>query len=73
MSGRAGRRGQDDRGLVITVADDEYTREICREMMTGQPLALESSFRLTYYTILNVMRRAEERERTTDFVISKGK
>ncbi len=30
MSGRAGRRGKDDRGLCIMMVDDRLTQEACR-------------------------------------------
>ena len=30
MSGRAGRRGKDDRGLCIMMVDDQLTPEICQ-------------------------------------------
>lgn len=30
MSGRAGRRGKDDRGLCVLMVDDQLTVEACR-------------------------------------------
>ena len=32
MSGRAGRRGKDDRGLCIMMMDDQLTAPICRQL-----------------------------------------
>eukprot|EP00897_Mesotaenium_endlicherianum_P003950 jgi/Mesen1/3583/ME000020S03113 len=52
MSGRAGRRGKDDRGICIMMVDEN-------DMILGKPAPLESSFRLSYYTLLNLMSRAE--------------
>ncbi|CAI7909866.1 unnamed protein product, partial [Closterium sp. NIES-53] len=59
MSGRAGRRGKDSKGIVIVMVNEEMTMEACKEMMLGKPAPLESSFRLTYYALLNLMARAE--------------
>lgn len=69
MSGRAGRRGKDANGIVIVMADETMTLEACRGMMLGKPSPLESSFRLTYYALLNLMARAEG-QFTTEYVIA---
>lgn len=37
MSGRAGRRGKDDRGTVIVCADDDLDMETCRGLMAVRP------------------------------------
>ncbi|KAG8834790.1 hypothetical protein FRC17_007107 [Serendipita sp. 399] len=47
MSGRAGRRGLDSTGVVITTL---------RNMILGTPSKLQSQFRLTYNMILNLLR-----------------
>ncbi|KAL3825540.1 hypothetical protein ACJIZ3_021569 [Penstemon smallii] len=52
MSGRAGRRGKDDRGICIIMVDE-------KDMVLGKPAPLVSTFRLSYYSILNLMSRAE--------------
>jgi ATP-dependent RNA helicase DOB1 len=59
MSGRAGRRGQDDRGVVVMMVDGELDAETCQTMVRGGASPLLSSFKLSYYTLLNLMRRAE--------------
>ncbi|KAK9728909.1 ATP-dependent RNA helicase mtr4, variant 2 [Basidiobolus ranarum] len=56
MSGRAGRRGVDDRGLVIMFLDAKIPPEATREMLEGDAPPLNSAFHLTYATILNLMR-----------------
>jgi ATP-dependent RNA helicase DOB1 len=56
MSGRAGRRGLDDRGIVIMMLDDKMEPAICKEMIKGQADKLNSAFHLTYNMILNLMR-----------------
>ncbi len=44
----------------------------CRSCLQGKPSPLKSSFKLSYYTLLNLMRRAQEgaQQRDMDFVIS---
>jgi hypothetical protein len=59
MSGRAGRRGKDDKGITITIVDDQMDLDTCKEMMLGKPAPLESTFKLSYYTLLNLMSRAD--------------
>ncbi|BBN07456.1 ATP-dependent RNA helicase DOB1 [Marchantia polymorpha subsp. ruderalis] len=59
MSGRAGRRGKDDKGICIIMLDEQMKMDTCKEMITGKPAPLVSTFRLSYYTLLNLMSRAE--------------
>ncbi|XP_002963518.2 DExH-box ATP-dependent RNA helicase DExH10 [Selaginella moellendorffii] len=59
MSGRAGRRGKDERGICIIMIDDQMDVSTCREMILGKPAPLVSTFRLSYYSLLNLMSRAE--------------
>jgi antiviral helicase SKI2 len=58
MAGRAGRRGLDARGIVITLAWGEALPElnVLQTMLLGQSTPLSSRFRLTYNMILNVLR-----------------
>ena len=58
MSGRAGRRGLDDTGVVIIncSGDDFPDASILQTMILGLPTKLESQFRLTYNMILNLLR-----------------
>ncbi len=89
MSGRAGRRGKDDRGICIVMArgamravaiacihdawltrrcrrvvrprtqcDADMDMESAKMLMKGATAPLVSSFKLTYYTLLNMMKRA---------------
>mmetsp|Transcript_7529 Transcript_7529/g.28276 ORF Transcript_7529/g.28276 Transcript_7529/m.28276 type:complete len:1035 (-) Transcript_7529:78-3182(-) len=59
MSGRAGRRGIDDKGIVITMIAEDYDEADLRKMLGAQPDALNSSFHLSYYMILNLLRVEE--------------
>ncbi|KAJ3008378.1 UNVERIFIED_CONTAM: hypothetical protein HDU68_003136 [Siphonaria sp. JEL0065] len=57
MSGRAGRRGLDDTGVVIIACNDEVPEPtMLNQMLLGVPTKLESQFRLTYTMILNLLR-----------------
>ncbi|KAJ3053769.1 hypothetical protein HK097_003454, partial [Rhizophlyctis rosea] len=57
MSGRAGRRGLDDTGVVIIACNDDIPDQATlSKMMLGVPTKLESQFRLTYNMILNLLR-----------------
>jgi len=56
MSGRAGRRGLDDRGIVIMMVDDKLEPETVKEIVAGQQDRLNSAFYLGYNMILNLQR-----------------
>ncbi|KAJ3044020.1 hypothetical protein HDV00_003549 [Rhizophlyctis rosea] len=57
MSGRAGRRGLDDTGVVIIACNDDIPDQATlSKMLLGVPTKLESQFRLTYNMILNLLR-----------------
>ncbi|KAF8711132.1 hypothetical protein HU200_029140 [Digitaria exilis] len=59
MSGRAGRRGKDERGICVIMIDEKMEMSVIKDMVLGKPAPLVSTFRLSYYTILNLMSRAE--------------
>ncbi|XP_073016250.1 DExH-box ATP-dependent RNA helicase DExH10 isoform X2 [Primulina eburnea] len=59
MSGRAGRRGKDERGICIIMIDEKMEMNTLKDMVLGKPAPLVSTFRLSYYSILNLMSRAE--------------
>ena len=59
MSGRAGRRGLDDKGIVILMMDEKITPAVGREIIKGTPDNLNSAFHLTYNMVLNLLRVEE--------------
>jgi ATP-dependent RNA helicase DOB1 len=59
MSGRAGRRGLDDKGLVILMVDEKVSPAIGREIVQGKPNSINSAFHLTYNMVLNLLRVEE--------------
>jgi ATP-dependent RNA helicase DOB1 len=56
MSGRAGRRGLDDRGIVIMMIDEKMEPTIAKTIVRGEQDKLNSAFYLGYNMILNLMR-----------------
>ncbi|EOO03579.1 putative atp-dependent rna helicase dob1 protein [Phaeoacremonium minimum UCRPA7] len=56
MSGRAGRRGLDDRGIVIMMVDDKLEPETAKSIVAGAQDKLNSAFYLGYNMVLNLQR-----------------
>ncbi|KAL1920074.1 uncharacterized protein VTP21DRAFT_1220 [Calcarisporiella thermophila] len=56
MSGRAGRRGLDDRGIVILMLDEKMEPAVAKNMVKGEADRLNSAFHLSYNMVLNLMR-----------------
>lgn len=48
MSGRAGRRGLDDKGIVMLMIDQKVTPTVVKEMVQGKADPINSAFHLTY-------------------------
>jgi len=56
MSGRAGRRGIDERGIVIMMVEDKLEPAVAKQIVRGEQDKLNSAFHLGYNMILNLMR-----------------
>jgi ATP-dependent RNA helicase DOB1 len=56
MSGRAGRRGLDDKGIVILMIDERMSPSAAKDIVKGNANPLNSAFRLTYNMVLNLLR-----------------
>ncbi|KAK1266748.1 hypothetical protein QJS04_geneDACA015568 [Acorus gramineus] len=56
MSGRAGRRGIDDRGICILMVDEKMEPSTAKMMVKGSADCLNSAFHLSYNMLLNQIR-----------------
>ncbi|KAJ0396820.1 hypothetical protein P43SY_006597 [Pythium insidiosum] len=56
MSGRAGRRSVDNRGIVIQMLSEQMEPQVAKGILYGQADALYSAFHLGYNMLLNLMR-----------------
>jgi ATP-dependent RNA helicase DOB1 len=56
MSGRAGRRGLDDRGIVIMMVDQQLEPDVAKSIVRGEQDRLNSAFYLGYNMVLNLLR-----------------
>ncbi|EPR78095.1 ATP-dependent RNA helicase [Spraguea lophii 42_110] len=56
MSGRAGRRGLDKKGVVISLLSENITLKEAKELFSGKSDKLDSAFHLSYNMILNLLR-----------------
>ena len=71
MSGRAGRRGLDKTGTVILLCDQGLTPPVAKDIVRGMPDALRSAFRLTYPSLLSVL-RLDSTQVTPEMLISRS-
>ncbi|KAG9396062.1 DEAD/DEAH box helicase [Carpediemonas membranifera] len=60
MAGRAGRRNVDDFGRVITMISESISESECRAMIAGAADNLDSSFHMTYSTLLKMMTSTDD-------------
>ncbi|XP_066988731.1 exosome RNA helicase MTR4 [Macrobrachium rosenbergii] len=56
MSGRAGRRGKDDKGIVIMMVDEKLNTSVVKNLVHGKADPIDSAFHLTYNMVLNLLR-----------------
>jgi len=56
MSGRAGRRGLDERGIVIMMINEQMDPSVAKDIVRGEQDKLNSAFYLGYNMILNLLR-----------------
>ncbi|KAA8491098.1 Superkiller viralicidic activity 2-like 2 [Porphyridium purpureum] len=59
MSGRAGRRGLDERGMTVIMIDEKLEPADAKSILKGVSLPLKSTFKLKYNMLLNLLRSEE--------------
>ncbi|XP_015118558.1 exosome RNA helicase MTR4 [Diachasma alloeum] len=59
MSGRAGRRGLDEKGIVILMIDEQVSPAVGKAIVQGKADPINSAFHLTYNMVLNLLRVEE--------------
>ena len=63
LAGRAGRRGIDDKGFVISIIQQKFDDlNKIRKITSGGSEKLKSQFKISYNTILNLVRNYDEKE-----------
>lgn len=67
MSGRAGRRGLDDKGITIMMANKKMEPDVAKSIFKGKSDALYSTFHLGYNMLLNMMK--QEHIKPEDIII----
>lgn len=70
MSGRAGRRGLDDAGTVVLMCDSKLEPTAARSIVKGTPDALHSAFRLTYSSLMCMLRLDQAADTAPEKLIS---
>jgi len=66
MTGRAGRRGIDERGVSLLIYSPWVSFQQTARVLTSELLPLESAFRPTYSTAMNLWLGPEDEERLAD-------
>jgi superfamily II RNA helicase len=66
MTGRAGRRGIDERGVSVILYSSWVSFERTLSIVTGELLPLESAFKPSYSTAMNLWRQPGDQERLAD-------
>jgi superfamily II RNA helicase len=66
MTGRAGRRGIDERGVSVILYSPWVSFERTLSIVTGDLLPLESAFKPSYSTAMNLWQRPGDQERLAD-------
>lgn len=56
MSGRAGRRGKDTKGIVIQMIGEKVPHDVTKNMIYGSSDPLHSSYHVSYNMVLNMSR-----------------
>ena len=69
MSGRAGRRGLDTKGVCILMANKKMEHDVAKNILQGNSDSLKSSFHLKYNMLLNLLKLQDYKQ---EFLIKKS-